>query len=96
MTGEATGLTVITTADSAKTDRRAMLRMYTVLTAANCGTLTMVVKQKYVGKTYKNTLLTVDGILQKGNIYCNNASVVEMSLNATGNISSTWVVCSVK
>ena len=61
MTVEATGLTVRSIAEIAKTDNRAMLRMNTVPTAAN----TMFVKQEYVGKIYKNTLFTVDGILPK-------------------------------
>ena len=44
--------TVRTTADNARTIHRAVLRMDTVLTAANCGTLRMLAKHTYVSKTY--------------------------------------------
>ena len=79
MKTEATGSTVRTTAEIARTDRFATLQMDTVLTAANCGTHKMFAKQKYVSKIYKqNTLLIVDGGLQKGTIYmyCNKAVAV--------------------
>ena len=44
--------TVRKTADNARTNHRAVLRMDTVLTAANCGTLRMFAKNTYVSKTY--------------------------------------------
>ena len=51
--------TVKTTAVNARTIHRAMLRMDTVLTAANCGTLRMLAKHTYVSKTYVlNTNMT--------------------------------------
>ena len=57
VTMEATGSTVRTTAEIARTDRRAMLRMDTVPTAANCGSRTIFAKQKYVCKMYKASCL---------------------------------------
>ena len=53
MTTDTTESTVRTTAEIARTDRRAMLPMDTVPTAANCGTHKMFAKQKYVCKMYK-------------------------------------------
>ena len=65
VTLEATESTVRKTAEIARTDCRAMLRMDTVPTAANCGTHTMIAKQKYVCKMYKASCLLLMAYYKK-------------------------------